>query len=301
MQRVKNIFIIIGCIILTITFIKMCLLYEQDVEFEIDFQEQEDIDSFYAIEPESISRGLSFDMKYVYLDPTAFHNHEESANLLDAMAIEVVMKNNRPLDLKRIRIYNQCGRLLDISYGNFKIRKIDVRKDLLFIPLSEEYQRLGYLASPISSMWYIISYNNFSPDLTHLRINFDVKESNFQLFYRTDSNYVVYDENKRLESTRKIKETCIGNSSCNYYEKRQVGYYFGILFHKNFDQWYQEIKEFMAQTEDLEDYHLEITFNNPCTREKEKSLQEKLDVNEEQLQKCLEIMDILQYQCEFYP
>lgn len=301
MQRVKNSFIIIGCTILTITFIKMCLLYEQDVEFKIYSQEQKDIDSFYAIEPESISRGLSFDMKYVYLDPTVFHNYEESANLLDAMAIEVVMKNNRPLDLKGIRIYNQHRWLLERLYVNFKIRKIEVRKDALFIPLSEEYQRLGYLASPISDMRYVIKYYDSRPDLTQLRIYFDVKESNFQLYYRTDSNYVVYDENKRLESTRKIKETCIGNTPCNYYEKRQVGYYFGILFRKNFDQWYQEIKEFIAQTENLEDYHLEITFTNPCTREKEKSLHEKLNITEEQSQKCLEIMDLMQYQCELHP
>ena len=51
--------IILECIALA--FIKVSFLNERNINTEISQQEQEEINSFYEIEPDSISRGLNID------------------------------------------------------------------------------------------------------------------------------------------------------------------------------------------------------------------------------------------------
>ena len=297
--------IILECIALA--FIKVSFLNARNINTEISQQEQEEINSFYEIEPDSISRGLNFDMKYVYLDPTALESDDDSLLVAnDAIVIEVVMKNKKSFKLDYITITNKNGHEIlgeNDTPLDKEISLIEEDPTGVFVSLSNEneqvkYKRLGDLRRPLGELWIVINYFKNILDLSELRINFYEKESDLQLFYTRDSNYIVYDEEKRFESTKNIKEKCM-IEECNGYEKRHVRYYFGILFRKDFEQWYREIKEFISTVDQPKDYDLTTSFGNPCKRIKDKrSLKEKLGLNDAQFKQCLEIMDLLQYECE---
>ena len=281
----------------------------EEINVVMTEQEEAEIASFYSIDPESIVRGKSFDFKYAYLYQPDLYGYD-SVIAPDAMSIEVVMKHNKTLKVGEVAFFYDNYKLIEYDYRDQDEQIVTVQENPghLFSPLQPgadvNYQRLGQARNLLFYIYMMmnfeIEYGTGPFDISNLTFTIELKDSRSP-FYRTESYDLIYNEERRLSETRKVKELCMSGTACNRYEKKQVGYYFGILFHKNFDQWYKEIKEFISKTEEYNEYNLMITFTNPCTRIKDKSLQEKLDVNEEQLQECLEIMDILQYQCEFYP
>lgn len=281
-------------------FIMMFLTDEKNIDIEVSEQEKEEIESFYAIDPESIYIGKSFDLKYSYLDPFALDS-DDPIVIKDAVAIDVVLKNKKPIKLGNIAIYNKKDfKILDIDLSALedKIVTIQDNPNDMFVPLQDDFQRLGNLEDPIVMIWAQSNHYKRRYNLNELRIILDEKDSKYQIFYDKETYQIAYDEDHRLEATRSIKSKCLSGKKCNLYEKRQVKYYFGILFRRDFEQWYQEIKEFISTVDEIQDYDLTISFNNPCMRGKEIDLQEKLGLNDMQFKKCLEIMDLLQYECE---
>ena len=107
------------------------------VNVKISEQEQEEINSFYEINPDSISRGKIFDLKYVYCDP----KNEKTTRY-----VEVVLKNKMPYEIGTITYYDKNGKRLDLNWdihvSGDTIQKLDPL--MRVFDSSNENKRLGW-------------------------------------------------------------------------------------------------------------------------------------------------------------
>ncbi len=300
MRKLKRIYwisaIIIGMAFILFLTLFMMELNEDYVSFEVSDQEAQDIQSFYDNDTGNIVSGEHFDFKYVYFDADAFKN--DSVLLDHAVVIDVVLKNERALTLRAFSFLNVQKYYSEDSI----IRTAGENRDEFIVPLQSGYQRLGKLKDVLAGL--LLFNVEINPDhdfhyLADLNMTVSLKDGRYQLFNKKEIYPLHYDEDKRLIETRNAKNKCMNEETCTSYEKREVGYYFAILFRRDFDQWYEEIKEFMESVESLDDYTMDIAFTTPCHSKSLDSLQEIMHLNDDQYQKCLEIMNILNYRCAF--
>ncbi len=257
-------------------------------------QEQEEIASFYEINSDAIVKSDLFDFKYVYRDP----NRPFRSNV-----IEVVAKNDKAIMIDGIEFYDKSGTKI-CNYGNMQ-RKFTAMKDEAycetFVPndgFRGDYFRMGHMWLTICQYFYQHSKESriVNPDFDEIELLIFSRDSVFDVSEKKETVHLIYDEESRFQTYRSIKERYMNGEECNLYEKRHIAYYFGILYYREFNQWYTEIKEYISYLKEINDYSTlsyKYMLNYPWKDELgENNLQEFMHLDNEQFVKYQEVIQI---------
>ena len=282
-------------ILYILVFLTVILTYElinsySVIDIEISEQEQEEINSFYEINPESISRGNVFDLKYVF----CVSEDQEFTKY-----VEVVMKNKMPYEIGRVRYYDKNNRcFMDFENNQDSGNTIqDMNTMIQNFGQSSDNKRLGWF---IDVNWAVNSATTLNStsvdyDFSEITIELEIKKGLWNLQREIETHHIVFDENAQLSSIRKIKDKIMNGKPSNAYEKRQIDYYFGILFRKDFDQWYDEIKGFLLNTQEVDVYFPYFALNLPSfeTLESDEEIKRVFNFDDAQLVKYKEVVQLI--------
>ncbi len=162
------------------------------------------------------------------------------------------------------------------------------------------YLRRGFLQIDVCQVYFrrdeITDLSKYDLNEIELIITTKTGLSNFQK--KKETIRLVYDEEKQFMASKQIKEQYKNGYECNAYEKRQISYYFGILFNRDFEQWYTEIKDYLSYVKEKNDcstVSLSTMLNYPCEEELEsEDLQKFMNLNDDQYVKYKEVMQIIE-------
>ena len=272
--------------------------------------EAADLKSFYEINPESISKGEYFDVKYAYLNPERVESIYDSIGEND-IYIEVVKKDNRPIRIcntwyqDKIRSFRwgaEHAQKEDEAFMSFEgVMDLPIYKRI-FIPIREEYKKISYdtqinrslLMHTQSVKPYSTKPGHDKYDLTELFVGYDVREGSSNGECIQEDHHLKYDAKQRIPALEEIKERCM-TSECSIYEKRYVSYYFGVLLKEDFDRWYVELKTYLQEV-DIRSYpHAYIMTDYIDFGEEPDDLAERkktLNLSDEQYEKYLELIEL---------
>lgn len=217
---------------------------------EISEKEQAEIASFYEINSDAIVSGKDFDFKYAYRDPK---------RPVSSTKVEMVSKHQEAMKIMGISFYDKNGTEL-CTTQDMEIDFIstgDGRFLLFFRAYNyhDGYVRNGYLEYGRCAQDF---YTSADPeigkyDLSEISVTIRKKAGLFDLTEQEETYHMVYDEEKQLKATKVIKDRFMNGEELNTYERNQVSYYFGLLYYRDFEQWYTEIKEYLTYLIEKED------------------------------------------------
>lgn len=272
---------------------------------EISETEKEKIASFYEINNNTIVRGENFDFKYVYRDPK---------QPFISVRIEMVSKNQEAIKIKNISYYDKNGTELCTARVDTIFISID---DINFSPFlrpsggtndyfRRDFQlyRKGYLLFDYCTL-NDISLEDLeigTYDLNEISITIRERTGIFGLEEKEETYHMVFDEEKQLMATKAIKDRYMSGEECNEYELEQINYYFGLLYYRDFEQWYTEIKEYLSYLK--KDVHYIrgayetgmydiVNFPRIKDFENREELLVYLELNDDQVKKYSEIIEIM--------
>lgn len=264
--------------------------------------EAADLKSIYEINPESISKGEYFDVKYAYLNPERIENIYDQIGL-NEVYIEVVKKDNRPIricntwyqdKIDSFRWVAERDQKEDEAFISFEGVMDPPAYQQIFLPIREEYKKIGYDTQINSSLlWHIWLEKSEDDkyDLSEISIKYDVVEGFISDEVIEEKHHLKYDAKQRITALKELKERCM-TSECSIYEKRYVSYYFGDLLKEDFDRWYEELKAYLQEVNinDYADSYIMIDYT------KEDDLEEckkTLNLSDEQYEKYLELIALI--------
>ena len=241
------------------------------------------------------------DYKYVYRDPN---------RPLSSVTIEVVAKNKHKFIVKTIAFYDKDNKRFCRSNG-FDEMIILNDSDFfdLFVPAKhydEGYIRSGYLRSTMCQIPedYISSREHriVDPkidyyDLDEITFTMKTKSGFLNINENEETVHLIYDEDKQFQASKTMKERYRNGEACNAYEKNQIAYYFGILFYRDFDRWYEEITDYLSYLKEINDYEktdIVDMLNYPILLDYEsaKELQAIMNLNDVQFEKYGEVIQM---------
>ncbi len=268
---------------------------------EISEKEQAEIASFYEINSDAIVAGENFDFKYVYRDPK---------QPVSSIVLEMVSKNQEAIKIKNISFYDKNGTELCTTQ--------DIDKDFIstddrtffyyFRPYSyhDGYFRSAYVEFALCARdFYSLDDPEIGKyDLSEISMTIRKKTGLFDLIEQEETYHMVYDEKKQLEAAKAMKDRFMSGEELNIYERSQISYYFGIMFYRDFDTWYTEVKEFLSRLIEKDYFVLRVTdmLNYPLYKEFEKreELQAFMELNDEQYEKYREVLEIVRKNYDIY-
>lgn len=278
-------------LILILTFVCISLIIvfsifpkEQQEKVNITKTEQQAIEFFYNDDYGNVAKGKTFDVKYAYYDPI---------NISDN-TFEIVKKKQIKTKIDAIDILTQSG---DNYYGAFNCNfyyDLSPKVPSYFASFDEGRTFKLYGITNFSLLNVTALHNEklkqgkpvFHEEVKHITLilNVNGEEEKYTL---------TCDTEQQFEIAKRYKNELFSGKRTDEYAHKETGYYFGFLFRKNFDQWYEEMKSFPINEVEKDYLDWNIMTHLTYYANSKEELKTFLQLSEEQFLKYLEVLECL--------